>query len=1203
MPQFCHLHVHSQYSLLDGAAGIDDMVKKAKGDGMRAMALTDHGNMFGAFQFYKAAEQIGIQPILGCEFYVVEDMYKRSFTMGSRDVRFHQLLLAKNEEGYRNLSRLCSMGYIDGMYGKYPRVDRNLIRNHSAGLIATTCCIGAEVPQAILHKGEEEAERIFLEWREIFGDDYIIELQRHQLRNIDGTGMSQEDVNQVLLKWARKYNVPVIATNDSHYVEREDYQAHDTLLCINTGEFKSKPIGEGKDFRFGFANDEFYFKTQDEMSALFSDLPEAVENTVMLLDRIETPKLKRDLLMPNYILPEGFSNQADYLRHITFEGARKRYGNMLPAEVVERIEFELNTIIENQFEGYFLIVQDFTTAAREMDVWVGPGRGSAAGSVVAYCLGIINVDPVKYDLLFERFLNPERVSMPDIDIDFEDAGRDKVLEYVAKKYGERQIAQIITYGTMAAKSSIRDVGRVLQLTPKETDKLSKMVPNGLSLDEIFTKNIKQIEEKHENLRPEEVENVRQLQDLYKGTDLTAETLKTAQQLEGSVRNTGVHACGVIIAPDDLTQYIPVATSKESPYYLAQFDVNLIEESGLLKMDFLGLRTLTILKDALKLIHERHGISIDLDTLPLDDKKTFELFQRGETNGTFQFESPGMQKYLKELKPTRLEDLIAMNALYRPGPMKYIPEFIQRKHGKKKITYDLPAQEELLRETYGITVYQEQVMLLSQRLAGFSKGKADELRKAMGKKKREVIDKLKPEFMEGCSKNNHDLTQCEKIWTDWEEFASYAFNKSHSTCYAVLAYQTAYLKAHYPAEYMAAVLANNMGDIKKVTFFMDECRRMGLKVLGPDINESRIQFRVNAKGEIRFGLGAIKGVGEAALEQLITEREAHGPYENIFDLTARINLKAVNRKTLEALALAGCFDFDNRYHRRQYVEGDAKGKSGIEMAIEHGNRVQQEKLSGQTSLFGGDTQFTSAEPKMPTVEKYTLLEELKKECEVVGVYISNHPMDMYRFEWELLRTVDLADLASNAETDNYEFAVVGIVSSRQELLTKRGEPFGKFVLEDYTGQHEFTLFSKDYLRFKALLEKDYFIYLRGNCKRFAAGPDSIVRMNITSIQHITQTNAVFVKSLELDVQQQNVNDNLIDMLRTALQEYPGNTPINLNIVDREEQQRVQLSSSSGVKICAELKAYLDSLLQAPAEITSEEDTNEQELKFRYWFSRN
>lgn len=1175
MPQFCHLHVHSQYSLLDGAATIGDMVKKAKDDGMKAMALTDHGNMFGAFEFYNAAKKIGIQPVMGCEFYLVEDMHRKSFTHESRDVRFHQLLLARNAQGYQNLSKLCSLGFIDGLHGKYPRIDKNLLRTYREGLIATTCCIGAEVPQAILHKGTEAAEALFLEWHGLFGDDYFIELQRHNLQNIDGTGMSQEDVNQILLGWSRKYGVPVIATNDSHYTERNDYSAHDTLLCINTGEFKSTPIGEGKDFRFGFANDQFYFKNTEEMATLFQDIPQAVENTIMVLERIETPELHRDLLMPAYTLPQGFQTQADYLRHLTYEGARRKYGE-ISGEAAERIEFELKTIIDNKFEGYFLIVQDFTTEARNMGVWVGPGRGSAAGSVVAYCLGITNVDPIKYDLLFERFLNPERVSMPDIDIDFDDQGRDRVLDYVAKKYGQRQMAQIITYGTMAARSSIKDVGRVLQLMPKETDKLSKMVPNNLSLKDILGKDMRYFAG-IETLKQEELADIKLLQHLGKGNDLVAETLRTAVQLEGSVRSTGVHACGVIIAPDDLTNFIPVATSKESPYLLAQFDVNLIESAGLLKMDFLGLRTLSIIKDAIRIIKERHGIEIDPDEIPLDDPKTYELYQRGETNGTFQFESPGMQKYLKELKPTQFGDLIAMNALYRPGPLKYIPEFIRRKLGQSPIRYDLPVQEELLRETYGITVYQEQVMLLSQRLAGFSKGKADELRKAMGKKKKELIDKLKPEYIAGCTKNGFDPAICEKIWSDWEEFASYAFNKSHSTCYSVVAFQTAYLKANYPAEYMAAVLANNMGDIKKVSFFMEECRRMGLKVLGPDVNESKLEFSVNAQGEVRFGLGAIKGVGQAAAEEVLNEREKNGPYSSIFDLCSRVNLRAVNKKALESMTVAGCFDFDSRYHRAHYTHKNGeRDDSGVELAIRFGTQAQAQKLSAQGSLFGGESNSELAEPKFPNVEPQSLLEELKAELEVVGVYISKHPLDIYRFEYDVLSSVPLADLETFTETENYQFSVVGMVTAKRELLTKKGEPFCIFTMEDYTGAHEFRLFSRDYLKFKSLIEKDYFLLLKGKITRNRGkdGAADFYRMVIEQIELLSQANTKVIRTLVVEAGMYDVNEVFMDDLQSILKNHPGNTPVHIVIKDDASGYNVELSAEMGVNVCSELQGNLD-----------------------------
>ncbi|MDC3209777.1 DNA polymerase III subunit alpha, partial [Chitinophagales bacterium] len=911
MPDFSHLHCHTQFSLLDGAASIPGMITKAKADGQTAVAITDHGNMFGAFKFVAEAKKQGIKPIIGCEFYVVEDRFQKSFTKEKRDKRYHQLLLAKNEVGYQNLSKLCSLGYIDGLYSKWPRVDKELIKQYSEGLIATSCCIGAEVPQAIIHKGEEAAEKIFLEWLDIFGEDYFIELQRHNIENLDGTGISQEDVNQVLMKWSDKYKVTAIATNDSHYVEEEDSNAHDILLCVNTGELQETPVGKGANFgkrgtRFGFPNEQFFFKTKNQMEQLFSDIPQVLDNTQIIVDKINTPQLERDILLPNFVMPEQFSSQDDYLRHITFEGARRRYGE-ISALVEERINFELSVIKDSGYPGYFLIVQDFTKAAREMGVSVGPGRGSAAGSVVAYCIGITNVDPIKYDLLFERFLNPERVSMPDIDIDFDDEGRQKVIDFVVDKYGKNQVAQIITYGSMAAKMSLRDVGRVLDVPLSEVNQVSKVFPDHLSatLNKVLADGgvDKKLAGK---LNGEQKNAAEEFRKLAAGKGKVGEMITEAKKLEGSIRSTGVHACGVIITPDDITKYLPMTVAKDSDLLLTQFDNSVVEKAGLLKMDFLGLKTLTIIKDAITIIKNRHGVVINQDDIPLDDIKTFELFQKGMTNGIFQFESPGMKKHLRALKPDKFEDIIAMNALYRPGPMEYIPNYIARKHGKEKITYDIPVMEEKLKETYGITVYQEQVMLLSQLLAGFSKGQADSLRKAMGKKIKAMMDDLYPKFVDGCITNGHDKNAVEKVWKDWEAFAEYAFNKSHSTCYAVVAFQTAYLKANYPAEFMAAVLGHNMNDIKKVTFFMEECKRIKIPVLGPDVNESFKKFTVNKNGKIRFALSAIKGVGGAAVDAIIEERE-NGDYKDIFDFTSRVNLRAVNKKSMESMAIAGAFD--------------------------------------------------------------------------------------------------------------------------------------------------------------------------------------------------------------------------------------------------------------------------------------------------------
>ncbi|MCK6649099.1 MAG: DNA polymerase III subunit alpha, partial [Bacteroidia bacterium] len=870
--KFSHLHVHTQFSLLDGAADVASLYKKAVNDNMPALAITDHGNMFGVFKFVAEAGKHNtpdnpnkIKPIVGCEFYVVENRHKRQFTKDDKDVRYHQLLLAKDAEGYKNLVKLCSLGYMEGLYGKYPRIDKELILQYHKGLIATTCCLGASVPRTILKKGEDEGEKEFKWWLDIFGEDYYVELQRHSIPE-------QNTVNEVLLKFAKKYNVKIIASNDSHYVDQEDANAHDILLCINTGEKQSTPTLKEfddevsmKGKRFAFYNDQFYFKTTQEMSQLFSDIPQAIDNTNEIVDKITPLKLKQDIMLPNYQIPEGFATQDDYLHHLTYTGAKERYRELSP-EIEERLNFELFTIKTMGFAGYFLIVADFIRAGRDIGVFVGPGRGSAAGSAVAYCIGITNIDPIKYNLLFERFLNPDRKSMPDIDTDFDDEGRQKVIDYVVDKYGKNQVAQIVTYGTMAAKMSIKDVARVLDLALPDSNALAKLVPEkpGIELERVLTAPLtgeKSLEEK-EGLAGEDIENVKRLREIMNGNDLQAKVLKEALILEGSVRGTGIHAAGIIIAPKDLTEIIPVATSKESELLITQYDGKVIEDAGVIKMDFLGLKTLTILRDALRMIKQNHGVDIVIDDIPLDDQETFELYQRGDTNGTFQFESAGMQKYLKELKPDKFADLIAMNALYRPGPIEYIPNFIKRKHGLEPVVYDLPEMEEYLSDTYGITVYQEQVMLLSQKLAGFSKGDADVLRKAMGKKDKATLDKMKSKFMDGATAKGLPADKLEKIWTDWEKFAQYAFNKSHSTCYAFVAFQTAYLKAHYPGEYMASVLTHNLSNIDKITFFMDECKRMGVSVLGPDVNESSYQFSVNKAGQIRFGMGAVKGVGEA-----------------------------------------------------------------------------------------------------------------------------------------------------------------------------------------------------------------------------------------------------------------------------------------------------------------------------------------------------
>jgi len=1088
MPTYSHLHVHTQFSLLDGAADIKKLYKKAINDEMPAMAITDHGNMFGVFNFVAEAykhrknpndpndKSLKVKPIIGCEFYVVEDRTRKQFTKDQKDKRYHQLLIAKNEIGYKNLSKLCSLGYMEGYYSKWPRIDKSLLLKYHEGLIATSCCLGAMVPQAILKEDEATAEKEFKWWLDLFGEDYYIELQRHNLPE-------QEKVNKLLLEFAVKYGVKIIASNDSHYVEQQDSNAHDILLCVNTGELQRTPISsdeeDGKGFRFGFPNDQFYFKTQSEMGQLFADLPQAIDNTNEIVSKVELLDLKKDILLPNFQVPSTFKDQDDYLEHITYMGAKERYKEISP-EVEERIRFELFTVRTMGFAGYFLIVADFIRAGRDMGVLIGPGRGSAAGSVVAYCIGITNIDPIKYNLLFERFLNPDRKSMPDIDTDFDDEGRQKVIDYVVEKYGKNQVAQIVTYGSMAAKMSLKDVARVLDLPLQEANALAKLVPDrpGTSLDTVINAPIEQLQ-KDDNYNGD-IDNIKELRQIYALKDeAKSKVIKEALILEGSVRGTGVHAAGIIIAPYDLTDILPVAISRDSDLLLTQYEGKVIEDAGVLKMDFLGLKTLTIIKYALKIIKENKQIEIDLDNIPLDDEATFKLYQKGETNGTFQFESSGMQKYLKELKPDKFEDLIAMNALFRPGPLEYIPNFIKRKHGKEAVTYDLDAMEEFLGETYGITVYQEQVMLLSQKLANFTKGDADTLRKAMGKKQKEVLDKMKSKFMDGCKTNGHDLTKAEKVWTDWEAFASYAFNKSHSTCYAFVAYQTAYLKAHYPAEYMAAVLTNANGQINKITFFMEECRKQGIPVLGPDINESQTNFTVNKRGEIRFGFSGIKGLGEAAIDNIVSERKANGPFQDIYEFIQRVNLRTVNKKTLESLVWAGALDTFETIDRSQYFLANDKNITFIEALIRYGNVCKEATANKTATLFGEMTADQIQQPTIPTGELWPLIYKLKLERETVGIYISGHPLD--DFKWEI-RTMRLTKIKDIPAFKDKSFKLCGIVTKENHKISQKGTGFGFFTLEDYDSEIEFPLYSNDYLKFKHLLFVGSIVCIEGTYKK-------------------------------------------------------------------------------------------------------------------------
>ncbi len=1130
---FCHLHLHSQYSVLQGTADVDEIIQKTQDAGMTAVAITDLGNLFGAFKFVTAANKAGVKAIVGCEFFVAEERKKTKFTKDNPDKRFQQVLIAKNKEGYHHLAKLSSLGFTEGMYGIYPRIDKALIEEYKKGIIATTGGLYSEINHLILHVGERQAEEVFVWYHKVFGKDFYAELNRH--------GIPEEDhVNQVLIKFCKKHGVKYFAANEVYYLEKEQANAHDVLLCIKEGEFQSTPIGEGRGKRYGLANSEYYFKSQDQMKALFHDLPEAVETISEIIDKVEVYKLERKVMLPKFDIPKGFKTEDDYLKHLTFEGAKRRYPE-LTQEIKDRLEFELETIKKTGYPGYFLIVQDFTSKAREMGVSVGPGRGSAAGSAVAYCIGITNVDPIAYDLLFERFLNPDRVSLPDIDIDFDDEGRDKVLNYVINKYGANQVAQIITYGTMAAKSSIRDCARVMELPLLEANNLAKLIPErpGTTLQKAF-------------------EEVRELDDIRKGSDKRAEVLKQAIVIEGSLRNTGTHACGVIITPDDMTKLIPVSTAKDSSMLVTQFDNSVVESAGMLKMDFLGLTTLTIIKTALKNIKRRHGVDIDIDKIPLDDAKTYQLYQRGEVTGTFQFESEGMQTYLRALRPDKFEDLIAMNALYRPGPMEYIPNFIARKNGREAIRYDLPEMEEFLKDTYGITVYQEQVMLLSQKLANFSKGDADVLRKAMGKKQKDVLDKMKDKFISGCKKNGHDERIADKIWKDWEAFAQYAFNKSHSTCYSLVAYQTAYLKANYPAEYMAAVLTHSQSNLENVTFFTEECRKMGLEVLGPHVNESGVYFEVNKDGAIRFGLGAIKGAGDAAVASIIEERDAHGPYKDIFDFASRLSQRAVNKKTFESLALSGAFDCFTEYHRRQYVYAKDGDINLTEKATRFAAKLQQETLSSQVSLFGGPSGGEVPKPKVDAVEPFSEIEKLHFEKEVVGVYISGHPLDNFRFEMDTFCTAPISALNDIASLENKELKFGGIVATVDHKMTKTGKPFGRLVLEDYSGKFEFVLWSEDYLKFKSFLMPGLFLFVEGAVVRRTWGEQNL-EFKIRSMDLLNEIGVKRAKGLEVRVSTQALNAELVRQMETIFSEFNGGTPLYLNLRDDRENINVDLLS--------------------------------------------
>ena len=1177
--KFAHLHNHTQFSVLQSTIGIGNLVSATAKNKMPAVAMTDTGNMMGAFQFVSAVmnhnkgaaaknkalvesgdepTETEIKPIVGCEFNICENHTDKS----KKDNGYQVVLMAKNKKGYHNLAKMASIAYVDGFY-YVPRIDRSVVERYKEDIMVLSGNLYGEIPSKILNIGENQAEEALLWWKEQFGDDFYLEIMRH----------NQEDenrVNKTLIEFSKKHKVKLIATNNTYYVNKEDANAHDILLCVKDGEKQATPIGRGRGYRYGLPNQEYYYKSEEEMKKLFADLPEAIINIQEIIDKVEIYSLYRDVLLPKFEIPDEFKVAEDladggvrgenaYLRHLTYSGAERRY-EAITDEVRERLDFELMTISNSGYPGYFLIVQDFIAEARKMGVSVGPGRGSAAGSAVAYCLGITNIDPIKYDLLFERFLNPDRVSMPDIDIDFDDEGRSRVMDYVINKYGANQVAQIITYGKMATKSAIRDTARVLDLPLFEADRIAKLIPAMMPGKWNLARFISESEDdvKKALKSSEEFDRVKELIAIANEEDLAGETIQQAKILEGSMRNTGIHACGVIITPDDITNFVPVTTAKDSDLYVTQFDNSVAESAGLLKMDFLGLKTLTLIKDTVKLVKYRTGIELNPDNFPIDDVKTYELFQRGETVGVFQYESPGMQKYMKDLKPTVFADLIAMNALYRPGPLEYIPSFVRRKNGEEEITYDLDACEEYLAETYGITVYQEQVMLLSQKLAGFSKGDADVLRKAMGKKQKDVLDKMKGKFIDQAVAKGHDEKKLDKIWTDWEAFASYAFNKSHSTCYAWVAYQTAYLKAHYPAEYMAAVLSNNMNDIKQVSFFMEECKRMGLQVLGPCVNESFYKFTVNDDYAVRFGMGAIKGVGSGAVETIVENRK-NGKYKSIFDLAKRIDLRAANKKAFENLALAGGFDCFVDTHRAQYFHDEGDGVTFYEKAMRYGSKFQENENSSQVSLFGETSEVQIAEPVVPPCEDWSTMEKLAKEKEVVGIYISGHPLDDFRFEMKYFCNAKLEALKTMEAYVGKTLTLGGIINNVQHRVAKNGKGWASFALEGYDESYEFRIFGEEYLKFRHFFIQNNFMFIKVTIKEGwmnqETGKKGEPRLQFVEMKQLQDVLESFAKKLIVLLNIKDLYPEFIHKLSHLFNENKGEHQVTFEVMELERIKKL------------------------------------------------
>ena len=1213
MENFIHLHVHTQYSLLDGQASIPKLVDKAIKDGMRGMAITDHGNMMGVKEYFNYVNKINkgrkdeglepFKPIFGCEMYVANrTLYDKDKDRGD-NTRYHLIVLAKNERGYHNLVKLVSKAWVDGFYTR-PRTDHDELERHAEGLIVCSACIAGEVPRFILNGNIEEAERRLLWYKRVFGDDYYLEIQRHEVhdpkqRANRETYPLQQQANAVILELARKHNIKVVCTNDVHFVDEENAEAHDRLICLGTNRDLDDPK------RMLYTKQE-WFKTQAEMNDIFADVPEALRNTLEVLDKVETYSIDHAPIMPNFAIPKSFGTEeeyhqrftdeqlfqeftrdengnevcsreeaekkvkrlggvkklyrlkleADYLGSLAYAGARHIYGEPLSKEVDDRIRFELHVMKTMGFPGYFLIVQDYINAARyELDVSVGPGRGSAAGSVVAYCLGITKVDPIKYDLLFERFLNPDRISLPDIDVDFDDDGRGKVLSWVTQKYGEANVAHIITYGTMATKSSIKDVARVQKLPLDMSNALVKAIPDRLpdAPDGKPRKmNLKNV-----------LACVPELQQAAASPNETLrETVRYAQMLEGNVRNTGVHACGVIICRDDVSDWVPVSTAddKETGEKLicTQYEGSVIEDTGLIKMDFLGLKTLSIINEAVKNIHDSLGIDIDIDSIDIDDPATYDLYCEGRTIGTFQFESAGMQKYLRELQPTTFEDLIAMNALYRPGPMDYIPDFIDRKQGRKPVKYDIPCMEKYLKDTYGITVYQEQVMLLSRQLANFTRGESDTLRKAMGKKLKDKLDHMKPQFINQGTSNGHDPKILEKIWGDWEKFASYAFNKSHATCYSWVAFQTAWLKDNFPAEFMAADLSRNLDNITEITKLMSECKSMHLQVLGPDINHSRQKFSVDEDGNIRFGLGAIKGLGEGAAEAIISERLKNGPYKTIFDFIQRVSLPAVKRSGIETLVLSGALDVFKDVKREQYFAPNSRGELFIDVLVRYGIRFQESKQSAEASLFGMDEVEVATPPIPQIIEEWSKLEKLNKERDLVGIYLSAHPLDDYSIVLNNVCTTHMIELADKQRWLNQDITFGGIITGLRNGVGKSGLPFGIVTIEDYTGAGELPLFGKEWSTWANYMTIGNSIYVTAHVE---PGKYNANRIDITigKVDYLVDVKDELIHDITITIPLTSMNEDTVEEMIQHIEGHPGTTDLYFHIPDPEGQMPLTLHS--------------------------------------------